>query len=97
MDHRLLVASLVVAEVGVLLERLADAGDVAVAEDAEAAGEEGLLHAVALGILLLQERDQRLCHRQTERCLFAHASSHSLFSRQSAVRSRQRLSAIAYW
>ena len=41
--HRLLVAGLVEGEqVGVLLERLAEPGDVAVAEDAEAAGEEAL-------------------------------------------------------
>ena len=42
--HRLLVARRVVGQqVVVLLQRLAEAGDVAVAEDAEAAGEEALL------------------------------------------------------
>ena len=63
-DLRLLVARLVVAEVGHLLQRLADARHVAVAEDAEAAGEERLSRAVALDVLVLQERDERLRHRR---------------------------------
>ena len=87
MHHRLLVAALVVAKVGVLLERLADAGDVAVAEDAEAAGEEGLLHAVALDVLLLEEGDQRLGHRQAYRC-------HARFSRHFIARTAADLHSI---
>ena len=60
-DHRLLVARLVERQqVAVLLQRLADAGDVAVAEDAEAAGEEALAAAVALDLLRRQESDERL-------------------------------------
>ena len=61
--HRLLVARQVVAQAAVLLQRLADAGDVAVAEDAEHAGEERRRRAVALDLLGGQERDQRLRHR----------------------------------
>ena len=42
-DLRLFVAALVVAEIGrVLFQRLADAGDIAMAEDAPHAGEEGV-------------------------------------------------------
>src|ERR1700680_1417172 len=51
-DHRLLVAALVVADLrGVLLERLADARDVAVAEDAKAPFDEALLASVTLDVL----------------------------------------------
>ncbi len=46
------------------LQRLADAGDVAVAEDAEAAAEEALLDAVALDVLGGEEPDERLCSRE---------------------------------
>ncbi len=62
--HGLLVAAEVVAEVGVFLQRFADAGDVAVSEDAEAAGEEALLGAVARNVLLLEEGDERLRHSE---------------------------------
>ncbi len=61
--HRLLVAGQDVAQAAVLLQRLADAGDVAVAEDAQHPGEERLLHPVALDVLRGQERHQRLRHR----------------------------------
>src|SRR3712207_4270976 len=44
----------------VLLQRLADARDVAVPEDAEATREEALLDAVTLGVLARQKADQRL-------------------------------------
>jgi hypothetical protein len=67
-DHRLLVPRLVVAEaVAGLLEGLADAGDVAVPEDPEHPGEEGLLAPVALDVLLGQELDDGLRHRQPPR------------------------------
>ena len=64
-DHRLLVAGQVVRQVGRavqlgLQQRLADAGDVAVAEDPEAAGDQPLLDAVALRVLGGQEPHQRL-------------------------------------
>ena len=66
MHHRLLVARVVEGQRVLLLEqRLADAGDVAVAEDAEAARDQALLHAVALAVLDAQEPDQRLRHRQS--------------------------------
>src|SRR3954454_17688185 len=66
MDHRLLVARLVVAElVPVLQERLADTGDVAVAEDAEGAGEERVrLGPVARRALGGQEADDLLADGQ---------------------------------
>ena len=53
-----------VAQAAVLLERLADSGDVAVAEDAEHARQERRLRPVALDPLGGQERDQRLGRRQ---------------------------------
>ena len=64
-DHGLLVAGEVVGQVRAavqlgLQQRLADAGDVAVAEDAEAPGDQPLLAAVALGVLGGQEPDERL-------------------------------------
>src|SRR5205085_9835319 len=63
-DLGLLVARLVVAEVGRLLQRLADPGQVAVAENAETAGEEKVFNAVALDVLVLQIADQRLSDGQ---------------------------------
>ena len=60
MHHRLFVAALVVAELGRLMQRLADSGHVAVPEDAQAAGEERLLDAVPLDGLVSQEVNQRL-------------------------------------
>src|SRR3712207_7513066 len=49
----------------VLLQRLADARDVAVPEDAEATREEALLDAVALDVLARQKADQRLDRKST--------------------------------
>ena len=61
MDHRLLVAGLVERQqILVLLERLPQAGQVAVPEDAEAAGEEAPALAVALDLLRGEEAHQRL-------------------------------------
>ena len=61
MHHRLLVAGLVVGEeLRALVQRLADPGDVAVPEDAEAAAEEAVLDAVALDELARQEADEGL-------------------------------------
>jgi hypothetical protein len=71
--HRaLLVAHLVVAEVGVAQQRLAHAGDAAVAEDAETAGEERVLHAVVLDVLVLEKLDEGLRHGQAHRCGCCH-------------------------
>ncbi|CAM5681362.1 hypothetical protein SVIOM74S_07859 [Streptomyces violarus] len=59
--HGLFVAALVVRHrVGVFQERLADAGDVAVAEDAPGGADEPLPDAVAFGVLGGEETDQRL-------------------------------------
>jgi hypothetical protein len=59
--HRLFVARLVVGEhVGVLRERLSDPGQVAVTEDAEAAFEQSMLHAIALRMLRGQKAHQGL-------------------------------------
>ena len=74
--HRLLVAALEVAAAPLtgalpcspLEQRLADAGDVAVAEDAPAAGEEGVLDAVALDVLLLEEARRAPAPRSAGRC-----------------------------
>ena len=61
MHHRLLVACLVVRQqIGVLVQRLADPGDVAVPEDSEAPFEETLLDSVALDVLRGEEPDERL-------------------------------------
>ena len=73
MHHALLVAGQVVRQVGLsggcgLQQGLPDAGHVAVAEDAEASGNQPLLHPVALAVLLSQEAHHRLRHRQPYRC-----------------------------
>jgi hypothetical protein len=65
--HRLLVARGKEAEqVGPLVQRLPDAGDVAVAEDPEAAAEEAAPFAVALDGLRRQEADERLRSGQAQ-------------------------------
>jgi hypothetical protein len=70
--HALLVSRQHVRHlVGLLQQRLADARHVAVAEDAEAAGDQPLLDAVALGVLVRQEAHQRLADRQPHACLLA--------------------------
>jgi hypothetical protein len=56
-SHRLLVAAKVIRQSRVLTQRLPDAGDVAVTEDAPCAREERRLFAVALDVLILQECD----------------------------------------
>ena len=71
-DHALLVARRVVGQqVAVLVQRLAQPGDVAVTEDPVAAGDEPLAPAVALGLLDGQEAHQRLGHGQAR-----HAGHH---------------------
>ena len=68
--HRLLVARLIVTEApGVLLERLADTGDIAMSENPPATGEKGCFNAVALDVLVRQKQDKRLgggqfCHEK---------------------------------
>ena len=68
MHHGLLVAREVEAQaIAALLQGLADAGHVAVAEDAEHAGHEAPLHAVALAVLAGQELHDRLRGGETSR------------------------------
>src|SRR4029079_6949740 len=77
-DHRLLVAGLVVLErLRILREGLTDPGDVPVAEDAPAAGEEALLDAGALDVLLRGEWRERVGYREPlhPRTIFAAAST----------------------
>ena len=66
-DHRLLVAGLVVGQIAAaLLEGLSQAADVAVAEDAEHGRDQAARLAVALAVLCLQELDDRLGHGQAD-------------------------------
>ncbi len=60
MHHRLFVAGLEIAKIGILLQGLPDAGDVAVAENTPASGEEGVFATITLDILVLEECDDRL-------------------------------------
>ncbi len=62
MNGGLLVAAEVVGEVGILLQRLAETGDDAVAEDAPSTFEEAVFDAVALDVLVLEEAQQGLRH-----------------------------------
>src|SRR5258705_13212674 len=62
-DHPLLVARLVVGDqLGGLRERLPDAGETAMAEDAETAFYKPMIGAVTLQILSSQKADERLRH-----------------------------------
>ncbi len=59
--HSLLASRLVVREqIRTFVERLTDSGNVAVAEDPEAAAEERAFHPVPLGVLLREEAYERL-------------------------------------
>src|SRR5690606_41987835 len=59
-DHRLLVARLIVAErIRILLERLPDACDVTMPQDAPASGEERVFAPVPLAVAPVQGYDQR--------------------------------------
>ena len=61
MNHGLLVPRLVVSEqLGPLVQGLADAGHIAVAEDPEAAPEEPLLDPIAFDVLRSEETNQCL-------------------------------------
>ncbi len=65
MDHRLLVPGQVAAQpILCLEERLPDSGHVPVTEDCEDSAEERLLDPVEARVLLRQELNERLCHRQ---------------------------------
>ena len=63
--HGLLVAWQHEAQPAILLQRLADPGHVAVAEDAQHARKERPARAVALDVLGGEERHQRLSRRQS--------------------------------
>jgi hypothetical protein len=66
--HRLLVAALVVSQpILHLMERLANSGDIAMAEDAEHTGEKRLAQAITLAVLDAQKPHERLRHRQSNR------------------------------
>ena len=59
----------------ILQQGLTDAGDVAVAEDAEGARDKAMFDTVALGVLVGQEANDCLCDRQAHGSLvgfFAH-------------------------
>ena len=73
--HRLFIASLVVTELGHLLQRLTHARDIPMPEDAKAPGEKRLLNAVALHILVLQEGNNSLSHSRTYGCRVVHSCS----------------------
>ncbi len=67
MDHRLLIAGLVVWQVlAVLVESLADTGDDAMPEDAEHSRDEAALVAISLAVLHLQEAHDGLCGCQSD-------------------------------
>lgn len=56
----LLVARLIIAKIGVLLQSLANAAHNAVTKNTEAPGEEWLFHSIAFNILVLQKCDHGL-------------------------------------
>ena len=60
MNHRLFVARQVIAEVQILLQRLAHAGHVAVPKDPPHSGKECRLFSVTLDVLISQKVNERL-------------------------------------
>ena len=62
MNHALLIAEQVVGEIRVLLQRLSNAGNISVAEDAHAAPKKALLFSVPSNGLDLQKLDNGLGH-----------------------------------
>jgi hypothetical protein len=64
MHHGLFIAKKVVRQLGILFEGLADPGDIPMPENSQAAFEKSMSLSVALGVLPLEERDDRLCHGQ---------------------------------
>src|SRR6266700_5180200 len=75
MYHSLLVASLIIAELGHLLQCLANSGDIAVAKDTKASGEKGLFLPITFHVLVFEKCNNSLRHRQTFCCLFGHVCS----------------------
>jgi hypothetical protein len=65
MNHGLLVPAQVVSKFRVLLERLTNARNVAVAEDPETPFEKAALLSVAARILILEESDDSLRNRKS--------------------------------
>ena len=65
MDRGLLVLGHVIAELRILLERLAEPGNAPVAEDAEASRKEGMTLVVAFNLLMNQELHNSLRHGQS--------------------------------
>jgi len=77
--HRLLIPRLVVSErARVLLQGLANARDIPVAKDAPAARKEGLLHAIAGYLLVLDIGDDRLGRRESDGGHAAYAPLHHM-------------------
>ncbi len=72
MDHSLLIASLVVTELGHLLQGLTDSCDIPMTKDTKASREKGLLVSVTLYILVLEKRNQGLSHCHALSCLLIH-------------------------
>jgi hypothetical protein len=66
MHGGLLVAHQDVAEIRVLLQRLTDPTHVAVPEDAQDTGEEGVLVSITLNILVFKKANDGLSGRQLE-------------------------------
>src|SRR5215472_9398367 len=63
MDHRLFVPGQIVGKLNILLESLAQPGDVPMAENPEASLNELIFLRIALRILIPQESNDRLRHR----------------------------------
>ena len=74
-DHGLLVAGLVVAKVGILVQRLPDAGHVAVAEDAKAARRKRAAPRHRAPELIFEEVNQRLGHGQADGGVCRHGNT----------------------
>ncbi len=62
MYHCLLIAGLVVAKIGILLESLSNARHIPMTKNPKTAREKQLFSSIPLHILIFQEGDDRLSH-----------------------------------
>src|SRR5882724_4143410 len=74
MHHRLLIACLVIAKIGHLLQGLTNACHIAMTKYPKTAREKSQFKAIALHILMLQKSNDRLGHRHLYMRRIVHSS-----------------------
>ena len=74
MHHRLFIAALKIGKRGVLQQRLSDTGHITVTKNAKTATKKKLFFSISFHVLILQEQNRSLRHRQSL-CFLCHMSS----------------------